>query len=57
MIFQLDHGYNSVAYPFKFNPACLMEESFGDLVQSEWSDIQFAVWLEHKEDFHRSYSN
>ena len=39
MIFQLDHGYNSVAYPFKFNPAFLIEESFGYLVRSEWSAI------------------
>jgi hypothetical protein len=33
---------NLVAYPFKFNPNCLQEESFCDLVRSVWSNHQEA---------------
>jgi hypothetical protein len=32
VLFQLDIGYMYVAHPFKFNPSCLREESFVDLV-------------------------
>jgi hypothetical protein len=40
VLFQLDYGFKSVAYPFKFNPALLKDESFGDLVRDVWSNHQ-----------------
>jgi hypothetical protein len=40
IVIQIDYGYNSVAYPFKFNPAFLQEESFCDLVHSFWGSHQ-----------------
>jgi hypothetical protein len=40
VIFQLDYGFKPVAYPFKFNPVCLKDETFGDLVQAVWSTQQ-----------------
>jgi len=36
VVLQLDYGYNLVAYPFKFNPEFLQEESFYDLVWAYW---------------------
>jgi len=40
VILQLDYGYKPVAYPFKFNPTCLQEESFCDLVRVVWGTHQ-----------------
>jgi endonuclease/exonuclease/phosphatase family metal-dependent hydrolase len=40
VLFQLDYGQKNIAYPFKFNHACLHEESFGDLVRSVWCEHQ-----------------
>jgi hypothetical protein len=42
VILQLDYGYKPVAYPFKFNPTCLQEESFCDLVRVVWGTQQEA---------------
>jgi hypothetical protein len=42
VILQLDYGYKPVAYPYKFNPACLKEESFCDLVRVVWGTQQEA---------------
>jgi hypothetical protein len=41
-LFQLDYGYKPIAYPFKFNPALLKEESFGALVREVWSNKELS---------------
>jgi hypothetical protein len=43
IVLQLDYGYNLVAYPFKFNPSFLLEDSFCDLVQNYWGTQQDVV--------------
>jgi hypothetical protein len=40
IVLQLDYGYKPVAYPFKFNPTFLQEESFCDLVRAYWNSQQ-----------------
>jgi len=37
VLFQLDIGYMSVAHPFKFNPTCIREDSFAELVREVWN--------------------
>jgi hypothetical protein len=36
VIFQMDYGLKRIAYPYKFNPAHVRDESFRDIVKSVW---------------------
>jgi hypothetical protein len=40
VFFQLDYGHNKIAYPYKFNPAHLGDESFRELVHTVWVSPQ-----------------
>jgi hypothetical protein len=38
--FSNGYGLKKIAYPFKFNLACMCDESFGDIVRSVWCSHQ-----------------
>jgi hypothetical protein len=40
VILQMEYGHKRIAYPYKFNPAHLRDESFRDIVKSVWCEIR-----------------